>query len=161
MRLFPRRLKIVAGLVAALTLVLALLIGLAFHQGSPSALLERKGRITSAALTPAGEDSISLFQELTLRSSTGLEVRALLRLPRASRPPYPAAVLVGGIKRGRKVVTAPGLDSIARHAVVVSPDYPIHPGRGSWTGINFLSTALRLRPAAFERKLIQIGRAHV
>lgn len=150
MRLFPRRLKIVAGLLAALTIVLALLIGLAYHQGSPSALLERKGHITSAAVTPAGEDSTSLLEELTLRSSTGLEVRALLRVPRESKPPYPAAVLIGGIKHGRKVVTAAGLESIVRHAVVVSPDYPIHPGRGSWQGINFLSTALRLRPAAFD-----------
>lgn len=136
-----RWLRVVAGSVVGLAIILAILIGLAYRQGSPSALLERKGRITSAALTPAGEDSTSLFQELTLRSSTGLEVRALLRLPRESKPPYPAAVLIGGIKRGRKVVTASGLESIARHAVVVSPDYPIHPKRWS---------VLRLRPAAFD-----------
>jgi len=141
MRRLPRWLKVVAGLVACLTALLASLAGLAVRQGSAPSLLERKGRITGATLTPAGEDSTSLLHELTLQSSTGLEVRALLRLPRASRPPYPAAVIVGGIKRGRKVVTAPGLDTIARHAVIVSPDYPIHPRRWS---------VLRLRPAAFD-----------
>ena len=150
MKTMPRWLRIAGGSAAGLTSVLALLIALAYHQGSPAALLERKGQITRAALAPAGEDATSFFQELTLQSSTGLEVRALLRLPRGARPPYPAAVLVGGIKRGRKVVTAPGLDEIARHAVVVSPDYPIHPRRRSWTGVNFLSTALSLRPAALD-----------
>ncbi len=141
MKRIPRWLKVVAGLAAGLTALLAGLAGLAIHQGSPSSLLERKGRIVEATLTPAGEDSTSVFQELTLRSSTGLEVRALLRLPRVSRPPYPAAVIVGGIKRGRKVLTAPGLEAIARQAVVVSPDYPIHPRRWSvW----------HLRPAAFD-----------
>ncbi len=141
MRRLPRWLKVVAGLVAGVTALLASLAGLALRQGSAASFLERKGRITSATLAPAGEDSTSLLHELTLQSSTGLEVRALLRLPRASRPPYPAAVIVGGIKRGRKVVTAPGLDTIARHAVIVSPDYPIHPRRWS---------VLRLRPAAFD-----------
>ena len=141
MKRLPRWLKVVSGLVAGLTALLATLAGLAIRQGSAPSLLERKGQITGATLTPAGEDSTSFLQELTLQSSTGLEVRALLRLPRASRPPYPAAVIVGGIKRGRKVVTAPGLDSIARHALVISPDYPIHPKRWS---------VLHLRPAAFD-----------
>jgi poly(3-hydroxybutyrate) depolymerase len=136
-----RWLKVVAASLAGLTIGLGILIGLAYHQGSPSAFLERKGRIVEATLAPAGEDSTSVFQELTLRSSTGLEVRALLRLPRASRPPYSAAVIVGGIKRGRKVVTAAGLEAIARQAIVVSPDYPIHPRRWS---------VLHLRPAAFD-----------
>lgn len=150
MRRLPRWLKVVAGLVAGLTALLVTLAGLAIHQGSPTSLLARKGYITSATLTPAGEDSTSLVHELTVRSSTGLEVRALLRLPRASKPPYPAAVVVGGIKRGRKVVTAPGLDAIARRAIVVSPDYPLHPRRSSWEGLNFLSTVWHLRPATLD-----------
>ena len=150
MKRLPRWLKVVAGMAAGLTALLTTLAGLAVRQGSASSLLERKGHITSATLRPAGEDSASLVHELTLRSSTGLEVQALLRLPRASRPPYPAAVIVGGIKRGRKIVTAPGLDAIARHAVIVSPDYPIHPRRRSWEGLTFLSTAWHLRPAAFD-----------
>lgn len=144
------RAKILVGVIAGVTLLLATLAVLAIRQGLPSSLVERKGRIVAAAISPVGEDAISRLHELTLRSSTGLEVRALLRVPQEARPPYPAAVLVGGIKKGRRVITAAGLDGIARRAVVVSPDYPIHPRRSSWQGLNFLLTAMRLRPAAFD-----------
>lgn len=150
MRRLPRWLKVVAGVVVGLAALGAGLAGLAVRQGSASSLLERKGHLTGATLAATGEDSVSFVQELRLQSSTGLEVRAVLRVPRASRPPYPAAVVVGGVKRGRKIATASGLDAIARRALIVSPDYPIHPRRRSWEGLNFLATAWHIRPAAFD-----------
>ncbi len=145
-----RSLELLAWATAASIALGAALVGWAIHEGSPSSLLQRKGHLTSASLTAAGDNSTSYLYELTLKSSTGLEVRALLRVPRAAQPPYPGAVLVGGVKRGRRIATAAGLDGIARHAVVVAPDYPLKPGRESWQGLNFLSTVMRLRPAVFD-----------
>lgn len=139
---------VVAGLAA---LVLAgLLVGLAMYQGSRAGLLGRKGSLVSAELAPAGEDAVSTMSTLSLRSSTGLQVRALLRVPRSGAREHPAAVLVGGIKRGRRVAAVKGLETIARHAIVVSPDYPIEPRRLAWRGLALLETAGRLRPAAFD-----------
>ena len=136
-----------AGLAAV---VVGILVGLAAYQGSRPGLLGRKGALVSAEVAPAGGDAISTVSTLSLRSSTGLEVRALLRVPRAGPGPHPAAVLVGGIKRGRRVATVEGLETIARHAIVVSPDYPIEPRRRAWRGLALLDTAWRLRPAAFD-----------
>ncbi len=123
---------------------------MAAQQGSPGALLARRGELIAAELGAAREDAISRVQELTLRSSTGLEVHALLRVPKSAEPRAPAAVLVGGIKRGRRIVTAAGLEAVARQAVIVAPDYPLKLRRHSWGGIGFVSTLLRVRPAALD-----------
>ena len=104
----------------------------------------------AAELGAARTDEVSRVQELTLRSSTGLEVHALLRVPRSAEPRAPAAVLVGGIKRGRRIVTAAGLEAVARQALIVAPDYPLKLRRHSWEGIGFVSTLLRVRPAALD-----------
>lgn len=124
--------------------------GWAIYQGSSRGLEARKGQLAGARLTGAGGDAVSSFEELTLRSSTGQEVRAIIRVPRAGAPPYPAAVLIGGIGLGRKVATVAGLEAIARHSIVVSPDYPVKLRRRDWDPLNFLATAARLRGSALD-----------
>jgi hypothetical protein len=128
----------------------------AFYQGSAGGLEARKGRLAGARLTEAGGDAASTFEELTLRSSTGQEVRAIIRVPRAGSPPYPATVLVAGIGLGRKVATVAGLEAIGRYAIVVSPDYPVKLHRRDWEGLNFLATTARLRGSALDF-VAQIG----
>ncbi|HET8577419.1 MAG TPA: hypothetical protein VFO18_09990 [Methylomirabilota bacterium] len=113
-------------------------------------MLARKGRLVAADAGKAGEDSISRIQDLTLRSSTGLEVHALLRAPKAGAPRAPAAVLLGGIERGRRIAIAAGLDGIARQAVIVSADYPLEVGPQIWEGLGMLSLLPRVRSAAFD-----------
>jgi fermentation-respiration switch protein FrsA (DUF1100 family) len=126
------------------------LAALATYQGSPRGFADRKGHLTSADLRPAGEDPVSRLWEFTLRSSTGLEVRGLLRVPWEARPPLPAAVLVGGVKRGSRIVTVAGLEPIARQAIVASPDYPPDVRRGPRSGRDLIRAIFRLRPAALD-----------
>jgi fermentation-respiration switch protein FrsA (DUF1100 family) len=128
----------------------------AMHQGSATSLAARKGSLAGVRLTEDGGDAVSTFEELTLRSSTGQEVRAIIRVPRSDPPPYPAAVLVAGIGLGRKVAKVAGLDAIGRYAIVVSPDYPVKLYRRDWEGLNFLATTARLRGLAFDL-VAQIG----
>ena len=141
-----RRLVVV---VLVLVVAMGALAAFAAWQGSPASLLARKGRLLTAELTPAGEDAISTMSQLTLRSSTGSAVTALVRVPRGAGP-HPATVLLGGINRGRRVAAVRGLDAIARHAVIVSPDYPLTARRGAWEGWGVVTMPLRLRPAAFD-----------
>jgi hypothetical protein len=146
----------------ALVLVLVLCAGLAagvgwaLHQGSAEGLASRKGQLVRAAATPAGADDVSDLFELELRSSTGSVVRAMVRVPRAAAAPYPAVVLVGGIELGRRVAALKGLDAIARHAVIVSPDYPVQVDRHSLEGWGLLAAGPRLRSGAFDL-VAQIG----
>lgn len=142
--------KPLLGWLVVLGVVLSLVAGLAFAQGSRGSFADRRGRLVAAELSPSGGDRLSVFQELTLRSSTGLEVHALLRRPRGSRAPHAAIVLVGGLKQGRRVGTIPGLEPIARHAVIAALDYPLRFPRRAWEGGQLVSTLLHLRPAALD-----------
>src|SRR6266851_2496117 len=131
-------------------------VGWALHQGSAEGLESRKGRLLRAAVTQAGADDVSDLFELELRSSTGSVVRAMVRVPRGATAPYPAVVLVGGMELGRRVAALKGLDSIARHALIVSPDYPFQVDRRSLEGFGLLAAGPRLRSGAFDL-VAQIG----
>jgi len=139
------RRPLVVAVVAALGAVLAAGISWALYQGSARGLESRKGRLQQAATAPIGADAVSDLFDLTLRSSTGSVARAMVRVPRGGSPPYPAVVLVGGIELGRRVAALPGLNAIARYAIIVSPDYPI-----------VLEPGPRLRAAAFDL-VAQVG----
>ena len=126
-----RRRALVVGLAVAAVAVIAggTLLLLARAQGSPERLQARKGRLVAVDAQRLGEDAISSTDALTLRSSTGLTVHARVRVPREERPPYAGVALLGGVKRGSRIVTTPGLDVIARSAVLVALDYPLKPSR--------------------------------
>lgn len=146
----------VVAVVSALALTLAGGIGWALYQGSAGGLESRKGRLQRGAPIPAGTDAVSDLFDLTLRSSTGSVVRAMVRVPRSGSPPYPAVVLVGGIELGRRVAALPGLNAIARYAIIVSPDYPIVLEPGLLEGLGLLRAGPRLRAAAFDL-VAQVG----
>jgi hypothetical protein len=132
----------VAGAVLA-TLVMT-------RQGSPERLRSRAGSLVGVQTRPLQHAGPSRLDTLELRSSTGLDVRGLVRVPEAGQPPYAGAVVVGGMKRGSRIVTVSGLDAIARSAVIVSLDYPIQLRRDSWRGVAALGTLARVRAAAFD-----------
>src|SRR5262249_3051664 len=119
-------------------------------QGSPDRLRSRAGGMERAETTPLRHAAASRLETLTLHSSTGLDVHGLARVPAGGHPPYAGAVIVGGIKRGSRVVTLAGLDEIARSAVLVSADYPIQLRANAWRGLSALRTLARLRPAALD-----------
>jgi fermentation-respiration switch protein FrsA (DUF1100 family) len=150
------RRRLLAAVVAALAAVLAAGIGWASYQGSARGLESRKGRLEHAATAPIGTDSVSDLFDLALRSSTGSVVRAMVRVPRGGLPPYPGVVLVGGIELGRRVAALPGLDAIARHAIIVSPDYPIVLEPRLLEGLGLLRAGPRLRAAALDL-VAQVG----
>lgn len=148
MRLRRWRLLLVVALVVMLGA--AGLLAVAQREGQAEAFRERKGRLRQAGLTPTGQDAISLVSELTLTSTSRLEARALVRSPRRGAGRVPGAVVLGGIKRGRRIATAPGLEAIAAKAVIVGLDYPLPARRRSWEGVESLTTLARIRPAAFD-----------
>jgi len=142
--------------VSVLGLVLAGGIAWALYQGSARGLESRKGRLQQVVPTPVGTDAVSDLFDLTLRSSTGSRIRAMVRVPRGGSPPYPAVVLVGGMELGRRVAALKGLDTIARYAIIVSPDYPIQVEAWSLEGLGLLRAGPRLRSAAFDL-VAQVG----
>jgi hypothetical protein len=152
-----RRRRLVRGAPIALAMVAAgAVAGVALatvvmtRQGSPERLRARTGSLVRAQTRPLPRAGSSRLEGLELQSSTGLGVHGLVRVPEIGRPPYAGVVLVGGIKRGSRIVTVAGLDAIARNAVIVSLDYPIQLGRASWRGVAALGTFARVRPAAFD-----------
>src|SRR3989442_1457017 len=146
MRLRGRRRLAIARLVGVAA---GAVVGAAIREGSPASLVARKGHLAGVEVAPGGEDAISTMSQLTLRRSTGRDVSALVRVPRGPGP-HPAAVLLGGVNRGRGVAGVRGLDAIARHAVIVSPDYPLPARRGGWDGWRAITMPFKLRPAAFD-----------
>ena len=72
------------AVLLGLAVILAGTWGWASYQGSASGLEGRKGRLAGVRLTGAGGDAVSTFEDLTLRSSTGQAVRAIIR--EGSRP---------------------------------------------------------------------------
>src|SRR5215475_14523784 len=169
--------------LAAIALLIVGGVGWLFYQGTPSGLLGRKGRLQQVTSLPVGADGVSELFDLTLRSSTGSGVRAMLRVPRGGSPPYPGVVLVGGMQLGRRVAALRGLDAIARYAIIISPDYPIQVDGRAVEGLGLLAAGPRLRAGALDlvaqvslqvdyllsRRdvardrvfLVEIGRAHV
>jgi hypothetical protein len=145
-----RALRFTVGLVVLAGAGAVLLGVAAVRAGSREALLARKGALAAADLSPVGSDAVSVTEALHLRSTTGLDVEALVRRPRALAATYPGAVLVGGIKLGKRIVNVPGLDAMASRAIIVAIDYPLKVRRHSWEGLQFLATAARVRPAAFD-----------
>ena len=120
------------------------------RQGSPERLRSRAGSLTSLVTAPVRSLQDSRLETLDLHSSSGLAVHGLMRVPRDTQPPYAGAVLIGGIKRGSHLIGVAGLDTIARRAVIVSPDYPLRLGHDSWRGVAALRTLTQVRPAAFD-----------
>jgi len=90
------------------------------------------------------------YTDLTIRSSSDLVVHARVRVPQGRSGPLPAAVLVGGLKRGRRVVGVRGLDAIACGAILVSPDYPLDSHRRAWRGAALATSVARVRPGALD-----------
>jgi len=142
-----RSAALVALVVAAMAVTAALL---APAQGSPEGLRARKGRIVAVETRRLSEDALSSVGELRLRSSSGLSVRGRVRVPRGVAPPYAGVVLLGGVKRGSRIITTPGLDAIARSAVLVALDYPWQPSHTRSRVVEALSLAPRVRPAALD-----------
>src|SRR2546428_13115495 len=96
-----RRRVVVAGALLAVVSVLAVVAGVFIYlrQGSPGALLARKGMLAEVETTATETRDGFAYNDVTVHGSTGLVVHARVRAPRENSRPLPAAVLVGGMKR--------------------------------------------------------------
>src|SRR5439155_11093 len=157
--------RLVRGAVVALAIVStgglagAVLATLVMtRQGSPERLRSRAGSLVRVQTRPLPRAGPSRFDTLELRSSTGLDVHGLVRVPDACRPPYAGAVVVGGIKRGSRIVTVSGLDAIARSAVHVPHWAAPVVGRALAWWLTPL-TPERFAPAIAPRTLIMVNGA--
>src|SRR5438093_11581892 len=108
-----RRSVVVAGALLAVVSVLAVVCSY-LGQGSPGALLARKGTLAEVETAATETRDGFAYNDVTVHGSSGLVVHARVRAPRENSRPLPGAVLVGGMKRGRRVVGVSGLDAIAR-----------------------------------------------
>ena len=144
------RRRLAAAAFALLIAATTALVAWAYAQGSPERLRARKGQLVEIERRHTAEDAISTVGELTLRSSSGLTVRGRVRVPRATSPPYAGVVLLGGVNRGSRIITTPGLDTIARSAVLVALDYPLPRSHARSRLAEVWAVATRLRPAAFD-----------
>jgi fermentation-respiration switch protein FrsA (DUF1100 family) len=145
-----RAVGVVAAVAVAAALAAGALLALAQAQGSPERLRARKGALVATETRRLAEDAASSVDELTLRSSTGLTIHARVRTPRTGRPPYAGAVLLGGVKRGSRIVTVAGLEPIARSTVLVSLDYPARPTGRPWKSLEGLALVAGVRTAALD-----------
>jgi dienelactone hydrolase len=119
-----RALRIVAitGIATALLpcAFLAWLFAPVLRDPSPS-FLARRGEVVEARLTASRQVSDGEIRELTLRSSTGLEVELSVRIPLHAISPRPTVVLLAGQRTGRDAVQ---LVAATRGNVVAALSYP-------------------------------------
>lgn len=111
----------------ALAIVIIAAHSFIVHQGTRQSFDERKGVLADVKTVVVFSDEVSDTIDVDLTSSTGLEVRGRIRLPREKRPPHPGVLLFGGIERGKEVVNYPGLEEFFNRGLLISMDYPINP----------------------------------
>ena len=107
---------------------------------------ERKGTIERIEVTREWQTKDSRYQDLTLYSSTGLEVEVTIRRPAILDSPRPLVILLGGYGTGRRaaeLVTEP------RGVVLASLTYPYH-GERDVSGVSLLWNIDDIQQAMFD-----------
>lgn len=84
--------------------VAALIIYVFFPRGHYAGSLLEEGRLEDAAVLSSAESPGSRVHELALEGSDGLKATLSLRIPGDGEGPWPAAVLLGGWRTGRKAL---------------------------------------------------------
>jgi hypothetical protein len=90
--------------------------------GDPSGdFLERRGELVSAVVTHSEPLADTTLSEVSLTSSSGLQVELSVRVPRELPPPWPVVLLLGGQRTGRDAVRLAGE---TRGVVFAALSYP-------------------------------------
>ena len=108
-----------------LAVVLLMLYFLIISQGTLEAFEKRKGTLMTVKTAVAAVNEVSEITDVELTSSTGLTVKARLRIPRHKGPPFAGILLFDGWEGGRKVVDLPGLEEFFDRGLLISMDYPV------------------------------------
>jgi hypothetical protein len=125
---------------AVLTLYFSIL-----GQGTRAAFERRKGALSTVKSALVAADDVSEVTDVELTGTTGLTVKARLRVPRRKTSPFAGVLLLGGWERGRTVVDFPGLEEFFNRGLLMSMDYPLE--RTTRLGFRDLP---RVRRAAFD-----------
>jgi dienelactone hydrolase len=116
------RIAAATTLVAALgvALLLAWLLAPGLRDPAPG-FLARRGQVAEARQTATVSAPDAEIREITLLSTTGLEVELSVRVPRLAESPRPLVVLLAGQRTGRDAVH---LVAQSRGIVVAALSYP-------------------------------------
>ena len=114
-------------------------------QGTREAFEKRKGRLANVVSAPVSSDDVSEMTDVDLTGTTGLTVKARVRVPRTKAPPFAGVLIFGGWERGRTVINFPGLEKFFDRGLLMSMDYPLE--RTRRFGFRDIP---RVRKAAFD-----------
>jgi cephalosporin-C deacetylase-like acetyl esterase len=109
--------------------------------------LERKGQLISAIETPLDPQPDGELSDLKLVDDRGLEVGAVLKLPRHGEPPHPVLLTLGGARTGRRTVDYLGNTG---NFIVLAMDYPYHGKRTRMSRVEFLTRVPQMRRAVLD-----------
>ncbi len=111
--------------------------------------LDERGMLASVDEEVVEATDATETLRVTLRSTRGLEVRSLLRLPKDRAVRVPAAIIPGGLFTGAETVrlvgSVPGVERVA----LFSMDYPFE-GPKTNAGWSLLLAAYRIRRSIFK-----------
>ncbi|MEE9271342.1 MAG: prolyl oligopeptidase family serine peptidase [Candidatus Krumholzibacteria bacterium] len=149
MRLRSKAVKILAAPIILLVLAAILYAGGEIYRRHDyrSEFLERKGRLVSVEETriEQGPDH-SLFQ-LRFANDSGIETQGYFRLPSEGSGPYPALVILGGVRTGRKTLDYVGpTEGLALLAL----DYPYEGKKNNLSAWEFVTGLAAMRQAVIN-----------
>jgi dienelactone hydrolase len=108
---------------------------------------EMRGELTSVAVTTDEERDNHLYQTVGLRTDSGIAVTACLKAPAGKVERYPALVILGGLRTGRRTID---YLSDARGLVLLALDYPYEGKKEKLGVLEFAGSLPRIRRAVLE-----------
>ncbi len=119
-----------AGVLLTAIIVLMMLLLVPVIEDPSAKFIDRKGQLASVNETRRWEEGDSTYTELTLNSSSGLEVKLSVRSPLDIQAPRPLVIFLGGQRTGRD---ANQLVKDTHNVVVAALSYSFRAGSGTST----------------------------
>jgi dienelactone hydrolase len=138
------------GLIATLLLVVVCLIvgSRIYNRRDFTAHFQRnKGRVAEFKMPPIQRDAGSALFGLTLVNNHGLQVTGAVRVPSTGGGPYPALLLLGGLRTGRHVLDYVGE---LQGTILIALDYPYEGNKGDMGVGEFLANLPAMRRAVMN-----------
>jgi hypothetical protein len=108
---------------------------------------ERKGRLVEAEEVPVSEARDGRIYRVRLLNNRGLAVHAGLRLPESGDGPFPAFLILGGLRTGSRVIE---MLADVGDVVLLALDYPYEGKKSHLSVLEFITALPRARRALME-----------
>jgi dienelactone hydrolase len=106
-----------------------------------------KGELAEFKIAPIHQGAASTLFGVKLTNKNGLQVEGYMRVPHGGDSPYPALLMLGGLRTGRHVLDYVGN---VQNTVLVALDYP-YEGKNSAMGVGeFISNMPAMRRAVMN-----------